>query len=133
MAQCAQSFQDNIKCPNCKEAMVFNRKDNFYRCPACKGQYWPNENTMPCPGCGRPMRINKTFGFHKCIGCGSEFWPPDTDGSDEEQKEDDPSTWKCSPVYAGEHISIKGGSKASGRKKKKKRQAGLFGDAFGLV
>lgn len=90
----AQVSQDDVRCPNCRETMVYDQEDSFYRCPVCKGQYWPNDKAMPCPGCGRPMKLNKLRGFHQCSGCGSEFWPPE-----ETDEEEDPEPVRGS--YAG--------------------------------
>lgn len=117
-----------IICPSCKTSMARDEQDNFYKCPQCKGQYWPNEPEMACPGCGRAMKFNKVFGYHKCSSCGSEFWPPSEEEETEEQNEDDPSSWRCSGrVYAGSYPGLKsnavkpgGGGNSGGRKAKKK-------------
>jgi len=110
-------------CPGCKKEMQHISEDGSYKCPDCKGTYWHNEPTMACPRCGREMKHNITFGFFKCSHCGSEFWPPEKDEiSDEEQKEDDPSTWKCHGMVKamGATINGKGGSKAGKKHKKRK-------------
>ena len=119
-------------CPGCKKEMQHISEDGFYRCPECKGTYWPNEPKMACPGCGRAMKHNTTFGFFKCSSCGSEFWPPESEESSEEQKEDDPSTWKCSGRVYGPAV-INGPMKSnSGRRHGKKRKTSkkLVGERY---
>lgn len=119
----AQVSQDDVRCPNCRETMAYDQEDSFYRCPVCKGQYWPNDKAMPCPGCGRPMKLNKLRGFHQCSGCGSEFWPPE-----ETEEEEDPELGRGSYaglglVYLGEIRRGSGRSKSSGGRKRKKKKA----------
>ena len=120
-------------CPGCKKEMRYIQEDKFYRCPECRGTYWPNDPKMACPGCGRAMKHNDTFGFYKCSSCGSEFWPPDSkdEASDEDQKEDDPSTWRCSGrVYAGAYKGVGGGSSSGRKHKKPKRRSKLVGERY---
>lgn len=137
----ASAVRGPVVCPSCKQEMLYNQEDNFFRCPGCKGEYWPNEPKMPCPGCGRAMKFNNVFGYHKCSSCGSEFWPPESKEADDdgEQKEDDPSTWKCSGrVYAGEFAglksnAVKGGSKSGGHRAKKKPKPCSFNNSYMLT
>jgi DNA-directed RNA polymerase subunit RPC12/RpoP len=108
-------------------------EDGFYRCPECKGTYWPNEPKMACPGCGRAMKHNAIFGFFKCSSCGSEFWPPDPkdEDSDDDQKEDDESTWKCSgKVYGPATINGPMKSNSGRRHGKKKKASKLVGERY---
>lgn len=118
-------------CPGCKKEMQFIQADNFYRCPDCRGTYWPNQPKMTCPGCSQEMIHNLVFGFFKCSRCGSEFWPPEAEESDGEQKEDDPSTWRCTGrVYAGAHCGVGGGSSSGRKHKKPRKRPKLVGERY---
>jgi len=124
-----------VICPSCKREMQFNQDDNFYRCPGCKGEYWPADHTINCPGCGRPMRYIAP-GFHKCTSCSSEFWPPDSeDAEEEEENHKTIDAMSLRLIYAGEcRRGVKHGKSSSGRKYgKKKVSAKLVGERYLLV
>lgn len=37
-----RNTQEIIKCPRCGEVMVFNTQFEFWKCPACDGEFWPD-------------------------------------------------------------------------------------------
>lgn len=30
-----------IKCPRCDEVMIYDQENEFWKCPACLGEFWP--------------------------------------------------------------------------------------------
>lgn len=72
-----KEIKEIIKCPNCKEGMIIERKTKtgktFYGCsnyPKCKTAYWDKPTGENCPEC-REMLITKA-GNIKCSSCNYE-------------------------------------------------------------
>jgi len=40
----AEAMMEALKCPQCRKDMVADEKFFFWKCPSCKGEWWPDDD-----------------------------------------------------------------------------------------
>jgi tRNA(Ile2) C34 agmatinyltransferase TiaS len=65
--------QAPMNCNQCEKEMEYHPEENYYRCPQCDNEFWPENKTL-CPLCGRPLKMDAA-GYYNCNGCKIELRP----------------------------------------------------------